>query len=155
MKCPYCSHMESKVLDSRPTDEGEKIRRRRECLQCAKRFTTYEIMETAPIVVVKKDRSRETFNREKLLVGLIRACAGRPIAVQTLENIVEQIQNTLQNTMDKEIPSSQIGELAMEHLRGLDEVAYVRFASVYRKFTDVDSFMAELKTILEDKQRKG
>ena len=153
MRCPYCSHMESKVLDSRPTDEGGKIRRRRECLQCMKRFTTYEVIETTPIVVVKKDRSREAFNREKLLVGLIRASAGRAIPTQTLENIVDQVQTTLQNTMEKEIPSAQIGELVMEHLRELDEVTYVRFASVYRKFTDVDSFMAELKALLETKHQ--
>lgn len=152
MKCPFCFHAESKVIDSRPTDEGEKIRRRRECLQCFKRFTTYEIVETTPIMVIKKDKSREAFNRDKLLVGLIRACEKRPVSMQTLENTVDSIQTAIQNTMDREILSTQIGELAMEHLKRIDEVAYVRFASVYRQFKDINSFMDELKTILESKQ---
>jgi transcriptional repressor NrdR len=154
MKCPYCFHDESKVIDSRPTDEGEKIRRRRECLKCFKRFTTYEVIETTPIMVVKKDKTREAFHREKLLVGLIRACAGRPIPTQTLEDTVDQIQTAIQNTMDREVPSSRIGELAMERLKELDEVAYVRFASVHRKFTDVNTFMEELKSLLESRQSK-
>ncbi|GHU81160.1 transcriptional repressor NrdR [Clostridia bacterium] len=154
MKCPFCFHDESKVIDSRPTDEGEKIRRRRECLKCMKRFTTYEVIETTPIMVIKKDKSREAFNRDKLLEGLMRACANRPISYQTLEDIVDSIQTTIQNTMDREVLSSRIGELTMERLREVDEVAYVRFASVYRQFKDINSFMEELKTILEARQEK-
>ncbi|MDR2932319.1 MAG: transcriptional regulator NrdR [Oscillospiraceae bacterium] len=152
MKCPFCFHDESKVIDSRPTDEGEKIRRRRECLQCMKRFTTYEVIETAPIMVIKKDKSREAFNRDKLLVGLLRACEKRPVSMQTLEETVDAIQTSILNTMDREIQSSVIGELAMARLKDIDEVAYVRFASVYRQFKDINSFMDELKSILEAKQ---
>lgn len=152
MKCPFCFHVESKVIDSRPTDEGEKIRRRRECLKCCKRFTTYEIVETTPIMVVKKDKSREAFDRDKLLAGLMRACEKRQVTLQTLEEAVDRIQTSIQNTLDREILSSQIGELAMECLKDIDEVAYVRFASVYRQFKDINSFMDELKTILQMKQ---
>lgn len=149
MKCPFCFHSESKVVDSRPTDEGEKIRRRRECLQCAKRFTTYEVIETTPIMVVKKDRSREAFDRGKLLAGMMRACEKRPVSLQTLEDAVDAIQTSIQNSLDREVQSTQIGELAMEQLKAIDEVAYVRFASVYRQFQDVNSFMDALKTILD------
>jgi transcriptional repressor NrdR len=152
LKCPFCFHPESKVIDSRPTDEGEKIRRRRECLACAKRFTSYEVIETTPIMVVKKDKSREAFSRDKLLVGLMRACEKRPVSLQTLEETVDSIQTAIQNTMDREISSSRIGELAMERLKDIDEVAYVRFASVYRQFKDLNSFMEELTTILKAKQ---
>lgn len=151
MKCPFCSHDESKVIDSRPTDEGEKIRRRRECLQCMKRFTTYEVIETTPITVIKKDRSRESFDREKLLRGLMRACEKRPVSIRTLEDVADSIQTAIQNTMDREIHSSMIGELAMERLKEIDEVSYVRFASVYRQFKDINSFMDELKSILESR----
>lgn len=154
MKCPYCFHIESKVIDSRPTDEGGKIRRRRECLSCQKRFTTYEIVETTPIMVVKKDKSREAFDRDKLLSGLMRACEKRQVSIQTLEKAVDGIQTAIQNTMDREIRSTRIGELAMQNLKEIDEVAYVRFASVYRQFKDINSFMDELKIILETKQQK-
>lgn len=149
MKCPFCFYAESKVIDSRPTDEGAKIRRRRECLGCEKRFTSYEIVETAPMMVVKKDKSRQFFDRGKLLAGLTRACEKRPISIAQLEKAVDAIQTGLLNTMEREVPSSRIGELAMEQLKQIDEVAYVRFASVYREFKDVNSFMDELKDILE------
>lgn len=151
MKCPFCFHSESKVIDSRPTDEGEKIRRRRECLQCAKRFTTYEVIETTPIMVVKKDKSREAFDRGKLLAGLMRACEKRPVSLEMLERVVDDIQTAIQNSLDREVQSAQIGELAMDKLKAIDEVAYVRFASVYRQFQDINSFMDALKTILETK----
>ncbi|MCL2857805.1 MAG: transcriptional regulator NrdR [Oscillospiraceae bacterium] len=149
MKCPFCFYGESKVIDSRPTDEGAKIRRRRECLSCEKRFTSYEVVETAPIMVVKKDKTRQSFDRGKLLGGLMRACEKRSISVAELEETVDAIQTEILNTMDREVPSSKIGELAMEQLKGIDEVAYVRFASVYREFKDVNSFMDELKDILK------
>ena len=151
MKCPYCSYKESKVVDSRPTDEGERIRRRRECLKCGKRFTTYEVMETVPVVVIKKDRSRETFDRNKLLNGLLRACEKRPVSLDTLEKVVDEIQNTLQNSLESEVPSSRIGKYAMDRLKDIDEVAYVRFASVYRQFKDVHSFMEELSQLIKTK----
>ena len=151
MKCPYCSYEESKVIDSRPTDEGARIRRRRECLNCQKRFTTYEIIETLPIVVVKKDKSRETFDRNKLLTGLMRACEKRPVSLGTIEGIVDDIEANLQNSLDREITSDHIGELAMDGLRKVDEVAYVRFASVYRQFKDINTFMEEVKKLLSDK----
>lgn len=152
MKCPFCFHIESKVIDSRPTDECEKIRRRRECLKCQKRFTTYEIVETTPIMVIKKDRSREAFDRNKLLAGLMRACEKRQVSLLSLEGVVDTIQTEIQNSMDREVQSTRIGELAMEALKELDEVAYVRFASVYRQFKDINSFMDELKVILQHKQ---
>ncbi len=151
MKCPYCSYEESKVVDSRPTDEGERIRRRRECLKCGKRFTTYEVVETVPVVVIKKGRSRETFDRNKLLNGLLRACEKRPVSLDTLENVVDEIQNTLQNSLEREIPSSRIGKYAMDRLKDIDEVAYVRFASVYRQFKDIHSFMEELSELIKNK----
>ena len=152
MKCPYCSYGESRVIDSRPTDEGERIRRRRECLKCGKRFTTYEVIETVPVVVIKKDRSRETFDRNKLLNGLLRACEKRPVSLDTLESVVDEIQNTLQNSLEREVPSSRIGEYAMDRLKDIDEVAYVRFASVYRQFKDVHSFMEELSRLIQTKK---
>ncbi|MDR2908873.1 MAG: transcriptional regulator NrdR [Oscillospiraceae bacterium] len=153
MKCPYCFYIDSRVIDSRPTEEGEKIRRRRECLNCEKRFTTYEVIETTPVMVIKKDKSREVFDRAKLLGGLLRACANRPVSAQMLEDAVDDIQTNIQNTMDREVLSSRIGELAMKHLREIDEVAYVRFASVYREFKDLSSFMEELKSILEERSK--
>ena len=134
MKCPFCSYEESKVIDSRPTDEGERIRRRRECLSCGKRFTTYEIIESLPIIVIKKDKSRETFNRDKLLNGLLRACEKRPVSFDTLDNMIDEIESIIQNSLDREVSSEKIGELVMEKLKNIDEVAYVRFASVYRQF---------------------
>lgn len=151
VKCPFCGYEESKVIDSRPTDEGERIRRRRECLNCQKRFTTYEIIESLPIIVVKKDRSREVFDREKLLNGLLRASEKRPVTLDMLENVVDEIETTLHNSLDREVSSVKIGELAMEKLRDIDEVAYVRFASVYRQFKDIHTFMEELTTLLKTK----
>ena len=151
MKCPFCSHLESKVVDSRPADEGASIRRRRECLSCHKRFTTYETMESLPLVVVKKDGSRQSFDRNKVLGGLIRACEKRPVPYHALEELVGEIEQVLQNQMEREVPSAQIGELVMERLKKLDEVAYVRFASVYRQFKDINTFMHELNKLLEDK----
>ena len=151
MKCPYCAYPESKVVDSRPADEGASIRRRRECLSCHKRFTTYETMESLPLMVVKKDGSRQSFDRSKVLGGLIRACEKRPVSYQTLENLVIEIEQVLQNQMDREVSSAQIGELVMERLKKVDEVAYVRFASVYRQFKDINTFMNELNKLLEDK----
>lgn len=149
MKCPYCGYVESKVIDSRPTDESERIRRRRECLKCEQRFTTYEVIETTPLVVIKKDKSREGFDSGKLLAGLVRACEKRPVPLGILEDAVRDIEMMLHNSLDKEVPSYRIGELAMEKLRAIDEVAYVRFASVYRQFKDIDSFMKELQSLLE------
>ncbi|MBQ9964928.1 MAG: transcriptional repressor NrdR [Clostridia bacterium] len=148
MKCPFCGYAESKVMDSRPTDEGARIRRRRECLQCAKRFTTYEIIESLPIVIVKRDKSREVFDRQKLFNGMLRACQKRPVPMQVLERAVDEIEGSLQNSLEREIPASKIGELAMEKLRAIDEVAYVRFASVYRQFKDVQSFKDEISKLM-------
>lgn len=153
MKCPYCGYSESKVIDSRPTDEGERIRRRRECLNCAKRFTTYEVIETVPVVVVKKDKSREAFDRNKLLNGLLRACEKRPVPLETLERIVDEIETLLQNSLDREVPSTLIGTYAMDKLKKVDEVAYVRFASVYREFKDIHTFMDELNKIKAERNR--
>ena len=153
MKCPYCGYSESKVIDSRPTDEGERIRRRRECLNCAKRFTTYEVIETVPVVVVKKDKSREAFDRNKLLNGLLRACEKRPVPLETLGRIVDEIETLLQNSLDREVPSTLIGTYAMDKLKKVDEVAYVRFASVYREFKDINTFMDELNKIKAERNR--
>jgi transcriptional repressor NrdR len=149
MMCPYCSYADSRVLDSRPTLEGNSIRRRRECSGCGKRFTTYEKVDELPLVVVKKDGRREAFNREKLLSGLVKACQKRPVSTVQLETIVGLIERELRNTVEMEVTSQYIGELVMNHLRGLDEVAYVRFASVYREFRDAESFMEELKNLLK------
>ena len=151
MKCPFCGYSESKVSDSRPTDEGERIRRRRECMNCSKRFTTYEIIESVPIIVVKKDKSRESFDRNKLFNGLLRACEKRPVSIETIEKIVDEIETTLQNSLDREVTSIHIGELAMDKLKDTDEVAYVRFASVYRQFKDINTFMDELAKLLGEK----
>jgi transcriptional repressor NrdR len=154
MKCPYCGYTESRVIDSRPTGDGNRIRRRRECLKCLKRFTTYEVIETVPIVVIKKDKSRETFNRNKLLNGLLRACEKRPVSLETLEKVVDEIENMLQNSLDREVPSSLIGKYAMEKLKNIDEVAYVRFASVYKQFKDINTFMDELNRMIKTKDRQ-
>ena len=151
MKCPYCAFLESKVVDSRPADEGASIRRRRECLSCHRRFTTYETMESLPLMVVKKDGSRQSFDRAKVMGGLIRACEKRPVSYQDMEHLVAEIEQVLQSQMDREVSSAQIGELVMERLKKLDEVAYVRFASVYRQFKDINTFMTELNKLLEDK----
>lgn len=150
MNCPFCSYEESKVIDSRPTDEGQRIRRRRECLKCGKRFTTYEIIESLPIIVIKKDKSRETFNRDKLMTGLLRACEKRPVSIDTLDNVINEIEVIIQNSLDREVSSERIGELVMEKLKKIDEVAYVRFASVYRQFKDINTFMSELNKLLTD-----
>ena len=151
MKCPFCGCEESKVIDSRPTDEGERIRRRRECITCAKRFTTYEIIESVPVIVVKKDKSREVFDRNKLFNGMLRACEKRPVSLDSIESAVNEIEATLQNSLDREVTSVHIGELAMDKLKDLDEVAYVRFASVYRQFKDINTFMDELAKLLREK----
>ena len=151
MKCPFCGYEESKVIDSRPTDEGERIRRRRECIKCSKRFTTYEIIESVPIIVVKKDKSREPFDRQKLFNGLLRACEKRPVSLSQIDGVVNDIELTIQNSLDREVTSVYIGELAMDKLKGLDEVAYVRFASVYRQFKDINTFMNELAKLLNEK----
>ena len=151
MKCPYCGYQESKVVDSRHSDDGLSIRRRRECLSCGKRFTTYETVESLPIVVVKKDGSRQTFERNKVLNGMVRACEKRPVSMAELEAAVADIEQILQNSLDREVKTERIGELVMERLKPLDEVAYVRFASVYRQFKDIDSFMRELNKILEER----
>ena len=148
MKCPFCGYEESKVIDSRPTDEGERIRRRRECLKCAKRFTTYEMIESLPIVVIKKDGSRETFDRQKLLTGMLRACEKRPVSIEMLDHAISDIETVIQNSLDREVSSDKIGELVMEKLKEIDEVAYVRFASVYRQFKDINTFMDELNKLL-------
>ena len=151
MKCPYCAFLESKVVDSRPADEGASIRRRRECLSCHKRFTTYETIESLPLMVIKKDGSRQSFDRNKVMGGLIRACEKRPVPYQILEQLVAEIEQVLQNQMEREVSSAQIGELVMERLKKVDEVAYVRFASVYRQFKDINTFMTELNKLLADK----
>ncbi len=151
MKCPYCGFRESKVVDSRPAEEGSSIRRRRECLSCERRFTTYETVESLPIVVIKKDGSRQSFDRSKVLRGMIRACEKRPVSLASLEKIADEIELELQNSMEREISTDSIGEKVMDRLRGVDQVAYVRFASVYRQFKDIDTFMAELNKLLAEK----
>ncbi len=151
MKCPACAYEESKVIDSRPSADGSTIRRRRECLACQKRFTTYEIIETAPLVVVKRDKSRESFDRNKILSSIIRACDKRQVSRKEMEDMVNEIESRLQNTLRGEVASTEIGEMVMEKLKTVDEVAYVRFASVYRQFKDINDFMDELKRLLEEK----
>lgn len=150
MKCPFCAEKDSKVVDSRPTDEGERIRRRRECAECKKRFTTYEVVESVPVIVVKKDKTREAFNRDKLFRGMLKACEKRPVPLEDLEHMVDEIETALQNSLDREVSTDRIGVLAMEKLRGADEVAYVRFASVYRQFKDINTFMDELSKLLRE-----
>ncbi|MBR2134265.1 MAG: transcriptional repressor NrdR [Eubacterium sp.] len=144
MKCPFCGFEESKVIDSRPTDENERIRRRRECLQCSKRFTTYETIEDVPIIVVKKDKSREVFDRNKILKGMLRACEKRSVTISELESAISEIEATLQSAVDREVTSVRIGELIMEKLKLIDEVAYIRFASVYKEFDSVEAFREEI-----------
>ena len=151
MKCPYCGYQESKVVDSRHSEDGTSIRRRRECLSCQKRFTTYETVESLPIVVVKKDNSRQAFDRNKILNGMVRACEKRPVSMSDLEAAAAEIEQIIQNSLEREVSTGKIGELVMERLKPLDEVSYVRFASVYRKFKDINSFMNELNKILEEK----
>ena len=151
MKCPYCGSLDSKVVDSRHSADGLSIRRRRECLNCQKRFTTYENVESLPIIVVKKDNSRQSFDRNKILNGMVRACEKRPVPLADLEAAAAEIEQILQNSLEREVSTERIGELVMERLKPLDEVAYVRFASVYRQFKDINSFMRELNKILEEK----
>jgi len=151
MKCPYCGYQESKVVDSRHSDDSTSIRRRRECLNCQKRFTTYETVESLPMIVVKKDNSRQSFDRNKVLNGMVRACEKRPVTMADLERTADEIEQIIQNSLDREVSTEKIGELVMERLKPLDEVAYVRFASVYRQFKDINSFMAELNKILEER----
>ena len=151
MKCPFCAFEESKVIDSRPTDEGERIRRRRECLSCQRRFTTYEMIESLPIIVIKKDKTRQSFSREKILNGMVRACEKRPVSLDALERAIDDIETEIQNSLDREVSSEKIGELVMKKLSEIDEVAYVRFASVYRQFRDINTFMDELTKLLNDK----
>ena len=148
MKCPFCGYSESKVVDSRPAEEGATIRRRRECLSCQKRFTTYEIMERLPLIVVKKDGSRQTFDKQKLVNGMLRACEKRPVPLAAITDVADQIEQDLQNSLEREIKTTDIGEMIMVGLKSLDEVAYVRFASVYRQFRDINSFMDELNRLL-------
>ena len=148
MRCPFCGYSESRVIDSRPTDEGNSIRRRRECLSCGSRFTTYETVESLPIIVVKKDGSRETFDRSKLLGGLVKACEKRQVPLSRLEKLVADIEQYISNSLTREVKSEYIGELAMNELKKIDEVAYVRFASVYRQFKDINTFMEELTKVL-------
>lgn len=154
MKCPFCGYTESKVVDSRPTEDDGSIRRRRECLACQKRFTTYEIVETVPIVVIKKDKKREPFDRNKLVNGLIKACYKRPVSFGQIEKIVDEIESELQNSLKTEFSSKHIGVLAMDRLKEIDEVSYVRFASVYREFKDVDTFMSELEELRNERNSK-
>lgn len=153
MKCPYCEFIESKVIDSRPTDEGSSIRRRRECCSCERRFTTYEKVETMPVMVVKKDKTRQAFDRQKILNGLMRACEKRPVAVDELERVVNNIEAKISNSLEREVTTEKIGELVMEYLKELDQVAYVRFASVYREFKDINTFLKELHSLLKDKDK--
>ncbi|MBQ1352098.1 MAG: transcriptional repressor NrdR [Oscillospiraceae bacterium] len=152
MKCPFCGHPESKVIDSRPAEEGASIRRRRECVTCKRRFTTYETVENLPLMVIKKDGSRQQFDRRKLINGMIRACEKRPVPLTTLEQCADEIEQSLRNSLDQEISTKRIGEQVMERLRLIDEVAYVRFASVYRQFKDINTFMEELSKLLPDQR---
>ena len=151
MKCPYCGHLDSRVVDSRPADEYDSIRRRRECLSCGKRFTTYETVERLPLIVIKKDGSRQSFEKDKVLRGMIRACEKRPVAMNTLMKLTDEIEQELQNSLDREISTQKIGELVMERIKDVDEVAYVRFASVYRQFKDINTFMEELNKLLAER----
>ncbi len=151
MKCPYCGFVEDKVIDSRPTDEGSAIRRRRECSKCTRRFTTYEKVESLPLMVIKKDKSRQAFDREKLMNGLLRACEKRPVSIDDLERLVLDVESQIYNSLQREVTTQTIGELVMSRLKTLDEVAYVRFASVYRQFRDINTFMDELRKLLKEK----
>lgn len=151
MKCPYCNHIETKVLDSRPTEDNTSIRRRRECLGCQKRFTTYENVEDIPVYVIKKDGAREPFNKRKILNGIFKSCEKRPVSVAEIEGIADEIEKQVYNTMEQEISSNTIGAFVMEKLKRLDDVAYVRFASVYKQFKDINTFIDELQKILKEK----
>lgn len=152
MKCPFCGYNDSKVIDSRPADDGNTIRRRRECLDCQKRFTTYEVIERTPLVVIKRDGSRQSFDKIKIINGMLRACEKRPISMAQIESIADDIEQELRGSLESEIRSDHIGEMVMNRLKDLDEVAYVRFASVYRSFKDINTFMKELTKLLGDKK---
>ena len=154
MKCMYCGHTVSKVIDSRSTDEGRTIRRRRECMQCGKRFTTYETIETTPVLVVKNSGNRQAFDPNKIKNGIIKSCEKRPVSMYKIEQLVEDIKKQVYNSLEQEITSKQIGEMVMEGLRKIDEVAYVRYASVYRSFTDISSFMSELEVLMQEGKTK-
>ena len=149
MRCPFCAYGESKVIDSRPTDDGEKIRKRRECIKCQKRFTTFEAIETIPLYVVKKDNTREQFSRDKVMRGLMRACEKRPVSIESMEKIADNIESTIANSLEKEITTVYIGELVMDQLKDIDDVAYVRYASVHRQFKDINSLYDEVIKILK------
>lgn len=149
MKCPYCGYLESKVIDTRPTEDGSSIRRRRECLECTRRYTTYEKVETLPILVIKKDQAREPFDKDKIISGLVRATQKRPVSMQQMEAIADDIERSISNRMVSEITSGEIGNMVMERLRAVDEVAYVRFASVYRQFKDINTFFEEIKNLMQ------
>ncbi len=151
MRCPFCGCQEDKVIDSRPTEEGSAIRRRRECIRCAGRYTTYEKIETMPLIVIKKDGTRQPYDRTKVVNCVLKACSKRPVSVEQAEQLANEVESQILNTMKKEVSSDEIGELIMVRLKALDEVAYVRFASVYRQFKDVDTFMEELKKIIKEK----
>ncbi|HAQ41241.1 MAG TPA: transcriptional regulator NrdR [Clostridiales bacterium] len=153
MKCPKCNYSESKVVDTRPTDDGFKIRRRRECMECGYRFTTYEKIEETQIVVIKRDGTRQGYNRDKIINGLIRACDKRSVSLEQIEDIADKVEKQLLNTFQNEVSTEVIGELVMNELQSVDDVAYVRFASVYRKFKDINTFMNELKKILDEKKK--
>lgn len=154
MRCPFCGYEDSKVVDSRPADEGDSIRRRRECLRCSRRFTTYETVERIPLMVIKRDGSRQAFDRQKVLRGMIRACYKRQVGTATLERVTAEIEQELRNGMAREVPAERIGELVMQRLQELDEVSYVRFASVYRQFKDISTFRDELDKIISGKKDK-
>ncbi len=155
MRCPFCSYGESKVIDSRAAEEGSSIRRRRECLQCTRRFTTYEVVEESPLMVIKKDGRRELFDRTKLLNGILRSCEKRPIPLSVVENVVDKVEKELRNLMEREVSSRHIGETVMRHIKDIDQVAYVRFASVYRQFADINNFMQELETLMKTQSVKS
>lgn len=152
MNCPFCNHYETKVVDSRPTSEGNSIRRRRECVKCSKRFTTYEKLEQIPLVIIKKNGNRESYDRNKVLNGIIKSCEKRPVSLNRIEDLVDDIEKELYNSLDQEITSELVGEIIMEKLKTVDEVSYVRFASVYRQFTDINSFKEELEKLLKEKK---
>ncbi|MDR3564917.1 MAG: transcriptional regulator NrdR [Negativicutes bacterium] len=155
MRCPFCSFAESKVIDSRAAEEGSSIRRRRECLQCLRRFTTYEVVEETPLMVIKKDGRREMFDRPKLLSGLLKSCEKRPIPVSSIETLVDKVEKEIRNSMEREVSSRHIGETVMRYLKDIDQVAYVRFASVYRQFADLNNFMQELEVLMKTQSTKG
>lgn len=152
MKCPFCSHTEDKVIDSRSSNEDKSVRRRRECLKCKKRFTTYEYIEEIPLMVIKKDGRREAFDRNKIIAGILKACEKRPVSMEKVEATVDKVEKELQKSFDKEVKAQVIGELVMDHIHKIDEVAYVRFASVYRQFKDINQFMKELKDLLSSRK---